>query len=706
MPSITFFPTDSAYLEKLNAVAAAYDGALLVSDTLDAHIAGTADKHAASAIVNTPAGNIAATDVQGALNELDAADASVLAAAESYADGLVTGLWDDRGSYNASGNTFPSSGGSGSAGAIMKGDIWTISTGGTLGGHVVLAGDTVRALIDSPGSTDSNWAIAEGNLGYAPENPANKDASGGYPGLTLFKLNLRNAANTITSWFTTAATVARTWTMPDRSGTVALTADYSDSGGSALVGFLQAGAGAVTKTIQAKLRETVSVKDFGALGDDTADDGPAIQSAIDYLDTLGGGVLFFPAGIYLTSQSIYQRNYVSLEGSGSRSSFIKWGAASSVGLVKGVVYSVHGTDGSPDYVFSTSISSLHINGDGIATIGYACRGWQEQCSASDVVVSGCTTVQFDIMPFTATAHQATFEDLHLIPNAGSTAAIALRGSDISNCNFRNITTAAVLDATSNYAKGLYLYGSILLNTFENIHNENAVIGIDLAAGAGNTFTGIEGLCNQVAGTTHFNTATTRHVIQGMRTNAGYTNHYVGPNATIAAGAAEDSAEIVSGASYFKRTADTLTENATYGASLMRGVYSRAGIAGDGETLLRLNDYVGVAATRYVILNLGASAIGFSGKLNLRGVGSVRASTEAHFGGYADTGGAVLNASVSTATSNVPGALLIGAPVALSSPTSNFIRIPITEAAGFAQAYEITVSVSRAGGQAVAITVGS
>lgn len=59
---------------------------------------------------------------------------------------------------------------------------------------------------------------------------ASKDASGGVPGLTLFKLNLRNALNTITSWFTTAATVARTWTLPDKDGTVAMTSDITGGG--------------------------------------------------------------------------------------------------------------------------------------------------------------------------------------------------------------------------------------------------------------------------------------------------------------------------------------------------------------------------------------------------------------------------------------------------------------------------------------------
>ena len=100
-------------------------------------------------------------------------DAEV-AGAKSYADGLVVGLLDDRGNYDASGNAFPSSGGSGSAGAILKGDLWTISVAGTLGGHAVTAGDVVRALVDSPGSTASNWAITENNFGYVAENSANK----------------------------------------------------------------------------------------------------------------------------------------------------------------------------------------------------------------------------------------------------------------------------------------------------------------------------------------------------------------------------------------------------------------------------------------------------------------------------------------------------------------------------------------------------
>lgn len=96
-------------------------------------------------------------------------------ATTAYADALVVGLLDDRGNFDASGGTFPASGGSGSGGAILKGDLWTISVAGTLGGHAVTAGDVVRALIDTPGQTDGNWAIGENNFGYVALNQALAD---------------------------------------------------------------------------------------------------------------------------------------------------------------------------------------------------------------------------------------------------------------------------------------------------------------------------------------------------------------------------------------------------------------------------------------------------------------------------------------------------------------------------------------------------
>ena len=44
--------------------------------------------------------------------------------------------------------------------------------------------------------------------------------------------------------------------------------------------------------------EPLNLRDFGAVGDGVADDGPAFQSALDALAAAGGGTLFIPAGKY------------------------------------------------------------------------------------------------------------------------------------------------------------------------------------------------------------------------------------------------------------------------------------------------------------------------------------------------------------------------------------------------------------------------
>lgn len=62
------------------------------------------------------------------------------------------------------------------------------------------------------------------------------------------------------------------------------------------VSFIQSGTGAVTRNIQDKARESVSVKDFGAVGNGVTDDTAAIQAAID-----SSRNVFLPAGIYKTT---------------------------------------------------------------------------------------------------------------------------------------------------------------------------------------------------------------------------------------------------------------------------------------------------------------------------------------------------------------------------------------------------------------------
>lgn len=63
----------------------------------------------------------------------------------------------------------------------------------------------------------------------ALEQSANKDTTGGYAGLTLLKINFKNAADTFTSFFTNANTASRTYTFQDKDGTVAMSSDTLDA---------------------------------------------------------------------------------------------------------------------------------------------------------------------------------------------------------------------------------------------------------------------------------------------------------------------------------------------------------------------------------------------------------------------------------------------------------------------------------------------
>jgi len=93
---------------------------------------------------------------------------------KDYADSLVVGLLDYRGGYDASVNAYPSSGGSGTGGAILKGDMWVVSVAGTIDGHAIHAGDSLIANEDSPAQVTSKWNTVQSNLSYVPEDVANK----------------------------------------------------------------------------------------------------------------------------------------------------------------------------------------------------------------------------------------------------------------------------------------------------------------------------------------------------------------------------------------------------------------------------------------------------------------------------------------------------------------------------------------------------
>lgn len=79
----------------------------------------------------------------------------------------LTGAISFRGTYNASLGVYPSTGGSGTSGAVRAGDNWVISTAGTIGGATYSVNDTLLALVNSPGQTSANWYNAGQQISIA-----------------------------------------------------------------------------------------------------------------------------------------------------------------------------------------------------------------------------------------------------------------------------------------------------------------------------------------------------------------------------------------------------------------------------------------------------------------------------------------------------------------------------------------------------------
>lgn len=122
-----------------------------------------------------------------------------------------------------------------------------------------------------------------------------------------------------------------------------LAALLAASTGSSRIGHILNAAGAVERTVQSKLRDTVSVLDFGAVGDGIADDSTALQAALNC-----GKPLDFGSGTYKhTGLALTATGPVYWAGRGARLNYV--GTAGNIGV---------GIQTAP----ATTIESLHIEG--------------------------------------------------------------------------------------------------------------------------------------------------------------------------------------------------------------------------------------------------------------------------------------------------------------------------------------------------------
>lgn len=150
-----------------------------------------------------------------------------LATGDIRANQWIAGVYDGTNVQMLSASGSVDGGGDVVGPAVAVADAFTQFNGTT--GKLVKSGVTLDTDVALAGNSDIRLASQKAVKAYADtkELAANKDATGGYAGLTLFKINFKNAANTFTSFFTNTNTAARTYTFQDRDGIIADSTDLA-----------------------------------------------------------------------------------------------------------------------------------------------------------------------------------------------------------------------------------------------------------------------------------------------------------------------------------------------------------------------------------------------------------------------------------------------------------------------------------------------
>jgi len=130
--------------------------------------------------------------------------------------------------------------------------------GGPFGGDVVGPGSSINDDIAVFDGVTGKLIKDGGNKISDLQLRSEKDASGGYVGLTLFTINFKNVLNTFTSFFTNSNTASRTYTFQDKTGTIAMTNDSAITSG--MLGFGIIGGGVVIATGR---RQTMVMPNYG-----------------------------------------------------------------------------------------------------------------------------------------------------------------------------------------------------------------------------------------------------------------------------------------------------------------------------------------------------------------------------------------------------------------------------------------------------------
>lgn len=115
--------------------------------------------------------------------------------------------------------------------------------------------------------------------------------------------------------------------------------------------------GGVGRPANARLLNSINVKDFGATGNGVTDDTNALQSAINAAQNAGGTEIYFPAGNYKISTALSVSKHVAIRGAGPQSI----GNTGGIWASGGGVSALTGATGGTAIYCSSNISAFSIS---------------------------------------------------------------------------------------------------------------------------------------------------------------------------------------------------------------------------------------------------------------------------------------------------------------------------------------------------------
>jgi hypothetical protein len=311
-------------------------------------------------------------------------------------------------------------------------------------------------------------------------NPIILDAAGRTPqqiwsteGL-LYKYVIKDANDVlIRSWDNIGGSVVASNLGADLANTT------NNSLGDALVGFKQSNSsgfltGATARTVNDKLQESVSVKDFGAVGNGLVDDTAALQAAIDSA-AANQVQLFWPKGTYLISATLNIPTKSNWQGEGGSCSVIKGN-----GLVR----------------FLTSNTTTAMEDITIDSLGFDINGYNAINFGSAMVLNGLSHTRIRITnnrvfdsnypgdltvkqrqglfvgnrPFNVWVLNNDFSNGFRIKVGRGGKNIFIKNNKLQTINDNAITMAmdgTVAAPTGDFAENVHIEDNIILDAFGN-----------------------------------------------------------------------------------------------------------------------------------------------------------------------------------------------------------------------------------------------